>query len=92
MIFNKDTAVERAKDDLAGRAGVDKSDIETLGVSDKEFPDMSLGAPADGEMAAQMISYGWLIKLAAGGKDYEYRADKFQLRLVGRDGSNKVIT
>jgi len=58
---------------------------------EKDFPDMSLGAPVDGEMAAQMISSGWQIELSAGGKTYEYRADKYQLRLKGFNGTNYVI-
>ena len=91
MSFNKDSAVERAKQDLAERSGVAESDIETKSVNEQDFPDMSLGAPASGEMSAQMISSGWRINLSADGKDYEYRADKYQLRLVGYDGTNHVI-
>ena len=51
--------------------------VEELSVTEKDFPDMSLGAPDDGEMSAQMISTGWEIKLGVDGKTYEYRADKF---------------
>lgn len=91
MSFNKDSAVQRAKEDLAARLAVPAGDIETKSVSERDFPDMSLGAPVDGEMSAQMISSGWLIKLGAGGKRYEYRADKYQLRLVGFKGTNHVI-
>lgn len=91
MGFNKDTAAEAAKRDLAKRLGVSESEIKVGGVKDTDFPDMSLGAPADGEMSAQMISSGWKIDLSAGGKDYEYRADKYQLRLRNFKGSNHVI-
>jgi hypothetical protein len=52
---------------------------------------MSLGAAAPGEMAAQMISTGWEIRLEASGREYEYRADKYQLRLVGFEGQNHII-
>ena len=52
---------------------------------------MSLGAVVDGEMAAQMISSGWLIMLGAEGNTYEYRADKYQLRLVDWRGTNHLI-
>lgn len=90
MRFSKDSAVSRAKQDLARRLKVDEDDIKAS-VSDREFPDMSLGAPANGEMSAQMISTGWQIRLKAGGKDYEYRADKYQLRLKDFDGSNHVV-
>jgi hypothetical protein len=91
MGFNKDSAVQRAKADLAGRLSIDENDISTVSVSEKDFPDMSLGAPAGDEMSAQMISSGWQIELSAGGKAYDYRADKYQLRLKGFNGTNHVI-
>ena len=67
------------------------SAIRELSLGDRDFPDMSLGSPAAGEMAAQMISSGWDIKLGADGKTYEYRADKYQLRLHNFNGENYVI-
>ena len=76
---------------LAKRLKISANEVEIKGVSDEEFRDMSLGAPAEGEMAAQMISSGWMINLTAEDKDYEYRADKYHLRLVGFDGTNHVI-
>lgn len=91
MPLNKESAVQRAKQDLAGRLGISENEIGTNFVNDAEFPDMSLGAPASGEMSAQMISNGWRISLGVGGKNYEYRADKYQLRLIGFGGSNHVI-
>lgn len=91
MSFTKESAVEAAKHDLAKRLGVKESDIEVGSVSEKDFPDMSLGAPASGEMSAQMISGGWQIKLGADGKNFEYRADKYQLRLYDFKGTNHVV-
>ena len=90
MSFSKETAVERAKQDLAQRLGVAESEI-TDSVTETDFPDMSLGAPENGEMSAQMISSGWRIDLRANGTDYEYRADKYQLRLRGFNGTNYII-
>lgn len=90
MKFNKDSATERAKEDLKRRIGVDDNSI-TATVTPTEFPNMSLGAPASGEVASQMLVSGWRIELAAAGKTYEYRADKYQLRLFGFDGSNYLI-
>lgn len=89
--FTKDSAVERAKKDLAERADVSENDIETVSVEDTDFPNMSLGAPVEDEMSAQMISSGWTINLSADGEDYEYRADKYHLRLFDFDGENYVI-
>jgi hypothetical protein len=91
MGFSEDSAKEAAKRDLANRLGVDESEIRESSVVKKDFPDMSLGAPTDGEMSAQMISTGWQINLAANGKNYEYRADKYQLRLHNYKGRNYVI-
>jgi len=91
MGFTKDTAADRAKQDLANRLGIPDTDIKIQKVSDKDFPDMALGAPENGEMSGQMISSGWQIVLDAGGKDYEYRADKYQLRLRDFKGKNFVI-
>ena len=91
MSYTPESAVERAKKDLAGRLSIDADDIKEKGVTGKDFPDMSLGAAVEDEMAAQMISSGWQIKLWANGKDYEYRADKYQLRLHNFEGRNYVI-
>lgn len=90
MKFNKDSAVERAKEDLSRRTGVSVDEI-TESVTETDFPNMSLGAPEDGEMAAQMISTGWRIELSAADKNYEYRADKYQLRLHDFNGTNYII-
>lgn len=91
MGFTQDSAVKKAKQDLAVRLKISESDISEGSVSKVDFPDMSLGAPAGGEMSAQMISTGWKINLKADGKNFEYRADKYQLRLKDFDGGNHVI-
>src|SRR5215210_1362023 len=91
MSFNQQSAVQRAKQDLAQRLGISENEIQLASVAEKDFPDMSLGAPVEDEMSAQMISSGWQIDLEAGGKQYDYRADKYQLRLCGFRGTNHVI-
>lgn len=90
MGFSKESAVERAKMDLAARLAVSEDEISAK-VSEKDFPDMALGAPEPSEMSAQMISSGWHIDLEAEGKRYEYRADKYQLRLYNFNGRNYVV-
>lgn len=92
MNFNQNSAIERAKQDLAGRLGVTENEIEVVSVSEEEFPDASLGAPVDDEMSAQMISSGWQITLRAKDKTFDYRADKYQLRLSNYDEKNHVIS
>lgn len=91
MNFNQTSATERAKRDLAERLGISEGEIKEVSVRESDFPDMSLGAPVGDEMSAQMISSGWNIKLEADGKDYEYRADKYQLRLSDFEGTNHII-
>jgi hypothetical protein len=91
MKFDRDSAAAAAKRDLARRLGVSEGDVSVKNVSEKDFPDMSLGAPESGEMSAQMISTGWQFDLEAGGRDYEYRADKYQLRLKGYEGKNHLV-
>jgi hypothetical protein len=88
MGFTKESAVDAAKNDLAKRLNLGPNDIKVSGTSDEDFPDMSLGAAEKGEMSAQMISSGWKIKLDDGGKNYEYRGDKYQLRLKDFGGKN----
>ena len=91
MSLTKVTAVEQARHDLAKRLKIAVNEVREFGVSDREFPDMALGAPEKGEMSAQMLSSGWQIKLGAGGKTYEYRADKYHVRLYNFKGANYVI-
>ena len=91
MAITKEDAVENARKDLAQRLKVDATDIKEHSVEDADFPDMALGAAADGEMSGQMITRGWRIKLEAQGKTYEYRADKNQVRLHNFKGKNYKI-
>ncbi len=91
MGFDRNSAAAAAKQDLVRRLKLSEGDVSVASVKEKDFPDMSLGAPASGEMSAQMISTGWEITLNASGKNYEYRADKYQLRLKGHEGKNHVV-
>lgn len=91
MNFDKNKAVQRAKADLAERLNVSENEIKEISVSEKDFPDMSLGTPVEDEMSAQMISSGWQINLETGGESYEYRADKYQLRLSDFHGTNYIV-
>jgi hypothetical protein len=91
MGFTKELAAEKARNDLAERLNVDPGSVKEVSLTDRDFPDMSLGAATDGEMAAQMISSGWEINLGVNGETYEYRADKYQVRLVGYKGRNYLV-
>lgn len=91
MGFDQDSALVRARRDLAERLGIAEGEVSISSISGREFPDMSLGAPVKGEMSAQMIANGWQINLGAGGKTYEYRADKYQIRLKDFNGKNHLV-
>lgn len=91
MAFSKEEAVEQARHDLAKRLGVSESEIKEEAVESADFPDAALGAPVEDEMSGQMLTSGWRIRLSASGKDYEYRANKNQVRLYNYKGSNYKI-
>lgn len=91
MSFNQQSAVQRAKEDLAQRLGLSENEIQLSSVAEKDFPNTALGTPVDDEMSGQMISSGWQIDLSANGENYEYRADKYQIRLRGFNGTNYII-
>lgn len=69
-----ESLVDKAIEDLAARVGVDPGDIVVEGVAETEFPDASLGVPEPGTSYAQVITPGYIIRLRAGGKIYEYHA------------------
>ncbi len=91
MANSKEGAVAKARKDLAHRLGVDETEVREESVSDVEFPDMSLGAAEDGEMSGQMITPGWRIRLHARGQNFEYRANKNQIRVYNYKGANQRI-
>jgi hypothetical protein len=84
-------ALVRARQDLAQRLGADDVDIVEGLVEPAEFPNAALGAPAEDEMSAQVITPGWRIRLITDDKSYEYRATDRQLRLFNFNGQNYRI-
>ena len=86
--MTKEEAIEKARKDLALRLNTDASKISESAVEDADFPDMALGAAEEDEMSGSMMTRGWRIRLSAGGRDYEYRADQKQLRLYNYKGQN----
>ena len=69
-------AVERAREDLADRKGIDEEQITVVSVEAANWPDTSLGCPEPGMMYAQVITPGYRILLSYGGKTYEYHSDR----------------
>jgi len=91
MALNKQEAVAKARSDLAQRLNVSENEIQEQTVEDRDFPDTALGAGGGDEMSGQMITPGWLIRLAVKGKTFEYRGNKHQLRLYNYKGKNHRI-
>ena len=91
MSISKEAAVEKARQDLAHRTGVEESDITEESVEDADFPDTALGAATNDEMSGQMITRGWRVRLKAKGQTFEYRADKNQVRLYQYKGKNHLV-
>ena len=91
MAISKEEAVQKARADLATRLGITDKDISAGSVEDTEFPDTALGASDRDEMSGQMLTPGWRIRLQAKGQNFEYRANKHQVRLYNFKGSNYRI-
>jgi hypothetical protein len=68
--------VEKAKDDLAGRLSVPVSKIDLLEARNVVWSDSSLGCPQPGMLYMQVLTPGYLIRLRAEGRDYEYHAGR----------------
>ena len=88
MALSKEDAVKKARGDLAKRLGISEDQIKEDSVEQADFPDMALGAPVEGEMSGQMITPGWRIRLSAGNRGYEYRANRHGVRLYNFNGAN----
>jgi hypothetical protein len=91
MAYDRQSAVERARQDLAERLGTSAGEVEEVSAEEADFPNTALGAPLGGEMSGMMIASGWRIRLRASGETYEYRADRNQLRLYNFKGKNHKI-
>jgi hypothetical protein len=91
MDASQQQMIDRARQDLAQRLGIDENQIAVNSVQQSEFPDAALGAPVEDEMSAQVITPGWRVRLDANGQAYEYRATERQLRLVNFKGENYRI-
>lgn len=91
MAYSRETAIERARADLAARLGRPEEEVSEESVEEADFPNTALGAPTADEMSGMMITTGWRIKLNAAGDTYEYRADRNQIRLYNFNGANHKI-
>jgi len=74
--------VELARADLAQRLGIALSEIAVRDVQPTEFPDASLGVPEPGVNYAQVVTPGYIIKIAVNDESYMYHGADDRVVLV----------
>lgn len=67
--------IDLAKKDLANKLNVDIKDVKLVKVVPREWPDTSLGYPLPSQTYAQVITPGFVIRLAVENTVYEYHSD-----------------
>jgi hypothetical protein len=75
-------ALDAARRDLAGRAGVAASQIVVVSAAGVDWPDSALGCPQPGFAYSQIVTPGYKFVLEASGKTYEYHTDRVGQRVV----------
>ncbi|MBN1656770.1 MAG: hypothetical protein JXA93_00135 [Anaerolineae bacterium] len=78
-VINQLIAAARA--DLASVTGMAEGKIEVIETEYVEWRDSSLGCPKAGQSYLQVITPGYLIRLRAGGEEYEYHTSMKQVIL-----------
>jgi hypothetical protein len=73
---NLQDLIQKAKEDLAQRLSLPSSQINLLVAEQVVWPDSSLGCPQEGMLYAQVLTPGYLIRLAFGKHEFEYHASK----------------
>ena len=68
--------MDAALRDAATQAGVPATDLRVVQVEATEWSDSSLGCPSPGAMYLQVITPGFRILIAGGGKQFEYHSDQ----------------
>ena len=75
--------VTLAKDDLASRLNVSADVIQLTQLSAVEWPDPSLGLPADDMMYAQVITPGYILEFETNNTTYVYHTDQERVVFAG---------
>jgi hypothetical protein len=78
MNLSQSDIAAAAQKDLAQRLGITVEEIEVREVRAMTWPDTSLGCPQPGQVYAQVIQKGWLIRLNVNGKNYLYHSGETQ--------------
>jgi hypothetical protein len=82
--------VERAIADLRGRLDIRVEQVTVQEVVHTEFPDASLGVPKPDTVYAQVVTPGYVIRLAAEDKVYEYHGSGDRVVLAPDPGGPPV--
>lgn len=83
-------AVLAAIKDLALRLSINESEISVVSYEEVTWPDSCLGLGKPNEVCLQVITPGYLIKLAALGSEYEYHTDQSGRNLKIADGPSII--
>ncbi|MFQ5419930.1 MAG: hypothetical protein ACE5EY_06160 [Anaerolineae bacterium] len=76
-----------ARQDLAGRLGVDVSEVARTAVESANWPSSALGCPEPDMAYLTVITPGYQITLSANGTEYTYHTDaNRRVVLCGKDG------
>ena len=71
-----ESLIEKAKEDLAQRLSISTTQISLVESMEVEWSDSSLGCPQQGMYYLQVITPGYLIRLQALDKVFEFHTDK----------------
>ncbi len=78
--------MEQAREDLAGRKGIDKAEITGVAMEAVNWPDTSLGCPEPDMMYAQVITPGYGILLSYAQEIHVYHSDRGDRMVYCRSG------
>lgn len=73
---NYPDVVRLAIEALAAETGVPREQIVVARVEPHDWPDSSLGCPQPGRAYLQVVTPGYRVFLAAGGREYEYHTNQ----------------
>ena len=79
-----DLMMERARQDLAQRLGVDPAKIRLAGTQPHRWDDSALGCPREGEAIKAGPVDGFKLSLRYSGRIYTYHTDRQDVRPVSR--------
>jgi hypothetical protein len=68
-------AIEAARQDAAQRLNLSPSAVQLEDVQRRQWPDRALGCPRQGVLYAQIVTPGYVVVVAGGGKHLEYHTD-----------------